>query len=52
MKLDPPAVDDKGRFRQLTGIDMRGFAPGEYTLRLSGEANGQGLASELSFTLQ
>jgi VWFA-related protein len=52
MKLNAPTADEQGRFRQLTGIDMRGFAPGEYTLRLSGEANGQGLASELSFTLQ
>lgn len=52
IKLAAPTADEKDRYRQLTGIDMRGNPPGEYTLRLSGDANGQRLASQLRFVIQ
>lgn len=52
VEVAPPASDDKGRSRQLTGVDMRGRPPGKYTIRVSGKANGQRLVAELRFVVE
>ncbi len=52
MKLAAPTADEKGHFRQMTGVDMRDLPAGDYTLSLFGDANGQRLATQLRFAVQ
>lgn len=52
LKIGPPTADEKGRFRQLGDIDMRGRPPGEYALRLSCEITGLRLVTESGFVVE